>query len=103
LTDIGPARKTQGVSTHLATIRRRATTRRKSPRTLVVSALGPLTALAGLAWALIQPYRIALLEPTEHGFWSLLVEPPLLVVLVGAVFHFIVAPSVLDDLEDANV
>jgi hypothetical protein len=70
---------------------------------LVVSALGPLTALAGLAWALLQPYRIVLLEPQQHGFWSLLVEPPLLVIAVGAVFHFLVAQSVLEDLEDAEV
>jgi hypothetical protein len=102
LTDVGPARETESVSTHLASLRRE-TTRRRSPRTLIVSALGPLTALGGLVWALVQPYRIVLLEPASHGFWSLLVEPPLLVVLVGAVFHFLVAPSVLEDVADSEV
>jgi hypothetical protein len=70
---------------------------------LFISALGPLTALAGLVWALVQPYRVVLLEPAEHGFWTLLVEPPLLVIAVGAVFHFLIAPGVLEDLEDAEV
>jgi hypothetical protein len=45
--------------------------------TLRSSALGPLTALAGLAWALVQPYRITLLDPDKHTFWSLAVQPPL--------------------------
>ena len=35
-----------------------------------VSALGPVTALAGLVWALVQPYRITLLHPHGQGFWS---------------------------------
>jgi hypothetical protein len=67
-----------------------------------VSALGPVTALAGLVWALVQPYRITLLHPAEHGFWSLAVEPPLLVILVGVLFHFLVAPGLLADLSDAE-
>jgi hypothetical protein len=70
---------------------------------LFVSALGPLTAVAGLVWALVQPYRVVLLEPATHGFWSLLVEPPLLVIAVGAVFHLLVAPSALEDLEDSKI
>lgn len=75
---------------------------RRSARSLTVSGLGPLTALAGLAWALFQPYRITLLEPHGQGFWSLVVQPPLLVVLVGALFHFLVAPGLLDDLENGS-
>ena len=67
-----------------------------------VSALGPVTALAGLVWALVQPYRITLLHPGEHGFWSLAVEPPLLVILVGVLFHVLVAPGLLADLSDAG-
>ncbi len=88
------------MSAQLASVRE--ATRRRSARVLAVSALGPLTALAGLVWALVQPYRIVLLEPAEHGFWDLLVEPPLLVVVVGAIFHFLVAPSVLADLGDGE-
>ena len=75
---------------------------RRSARALAVSALGPLTALAGAVWAIVQPHRLTLLEPAEHGFWSLAVEPPLYVLAVGVVFHFLVAPGVLADLEDTE-
>jgi hypothetical protein len=75
---------------------------RHSRRHTAVSALGPLTALAGLVWALVQPYRITLLDPDKHGFWHLAVEPPLLVILVGAVFHFWVVPGLLSDLEEVE-
>jgi hypothetical protein len=77
-----------------------ARTRRRSPRALAVSALGPLTVVAGLGWALLQPYRITLLEPREHGFWWLLVQPPLLVVAAGLFFHFVIARGVLEDLAE---
>ena len=73
-----------------------------SRRNTAVSALGPLTALAGLVWALIQPYRVTMLDPDGHGFWYLLVQPPLLVILAGAVFHFWVVPGLLADLEEAE-
>jgi hypothetical protein len=72
---------------------------RHSRRNTAVSALGPLTALAGLVWALIQPYRITMLDPDGHSFWYLVVQPPLLVILTGAVFHFWVVPGLLADLE----
>ena len=72
---------------------------RHSRRNTAVSALGPLTALAGLVWALIQPYRITMLDPDGYSFWYLVVQPPLLVMLTGAVFHFWVVPGLLADLE----
>ena len=75
---------------------------RQSRRNTAVSALGPLTALAGLVWALVQPYRITMLDPGGHSFWYLLVQPPLLVMLVGAVFHFWVVPGLLADLEEVE-
>jgi hypothetical protein len=75
---------------------------RQSRQNTAISALGPLTALAGLAWALVQPYRITLLDPDKHGFWYLAIQPPLLVMLVGAVFHFWVVPGLLSDLEEAE-
>jgi hypothetical protein len=75
---------------------------RPSRRHTAVSALGPLTALAGLVWALLQPYRVTLLDPDTHGFWYLAVQPPLLVILAGAVFHFWVVPGLLADLEEAE-
>jgi hypothetical protein len=75
---------------------------RQSRRNTAVSALGPLTALAGLVWAFAQPYRVTLLDPDKHGFWYLAVQPPLLVILVGAVFHFWVVPGLAADLEEAE-
>jgi hypothetical protein len=70
----------------------------RSGRARAVSALGPLTVAAGLAWAFVQPYRITLLHPRGQGFWWLFVEPPLWVVLVGILFALGVAPGLLEDL-----
>ena len=61
-----------------------------------------MTALAGLIWALVQPYRITLLDPGGQGFWYLAIQPPLLVILAGAVFHFWVVPGLLADLEEVE-
>jgi cytochrome bd-type quinol oxidase subunit 2 len=72
---------------------------RRSARALVVSALGPVTVVAGLAWAVVQPYRLTLLHPRGESFWWLAVEPPLLVVLVGVLFALVVAPGIVEDLE----
>jgi hypothetical protein len=68
----------------------------------MVTALGPLTALAGTLWAIVQPYRVTLLHPHGQGFWWLLVEPPLLVVAVGLLFYFLVVPGLLEDLEETR-
>ena len=86
-------------------VRQRARARvraRHSWRHTAVSALGPLTALVGLIWALVQHYRVTLLDPDKHGFWYLAVQPPLLVILVGIVFHFWVVPGLLADLEEVE-
>jgi hypothetical protein len=84
-------------------VRQRARARtRHSWRHTSVSALGPLTALAGLVWALVQPYRITLLDPDKHSFWYLAVQPPLLVILVALIFHFWVVPGLLADLEEVE-
>lgn len=86
------------MNTQLATetLRIRA---RRSPRALAVLALGPLAILAGLVWALLQPYRITLIHPHSQGFWWLVAESPLQVMLVGALFAWLVAPGVVRDLE----
>ena len=76
--------------------------RQRTARARVVSALGPLTALAGVIWAIAQPYRLTILHPHGQGFWWLFVEPPLLVVAVGLFFYFAVLPGLLDDLEEAR-
>jgi hypothetical protein len=73
--------------------------RERSARLRAVSALGPLTILAGVIWALIQPYRVTLLHPGGESFWWLVVEPPLLVIAVGLLFHFAVLPGLRADLE----
>ena len=62
--------------------------------------LGPLASLAGVGWAIVQPYRVTLLHPRGQGFWWLFVEPPLLIVLAGALFHLFVARMLLEDLAD---
>jgi ABC-type amino acid transport system permease subunit len=74
----------------------------RTARVRIVAALGPLTALAGLIWAILQPDRITLLHPRGQGFWWLFVEPPLLVISVGLLFYFVVLPGLLEDLEEAR-
>ena len=86
------------MSTQVAT-EVRAVERRRSLRAWMVVALGPLTVIAGIVWAIFQPYRLTLLNPHGESFWWLIVEPPLLVVLVGVFFHLFVAPGVIADLE----
>ena len=71
---------------------------RRSPRALAVSALGPLTVLGGLVWAVLQPYRLTLLHPRGESFWWLVVEPPLLVMAAGFAFAVLVVPGLLEDL-----
>jgi hypothetical protein len=68
-------------------------------REQVVSLLGPSTVVAGVVWAIVQPWRLTLLHPLHQGFWWLVVEPPLLVAGAGVLFTFVVARPLLDDLE----
>jgi hypothetical protein len=77
-------------------------TARRPLRPLAIQAIGPLTMLAGLVWAVAQPYRITVFHPRGEGFWELAVQPPLLVVLVGVLFAVLVAPGVIADLERAE-
>ena len=76
-----------------------AAVRRRTARAWAITALGPTTMLGGVAWAFLQPYRITLLHPHGQGFWWLAIEPPLLVVLAGIAFAFLVAPGVIEDLD----
>ena len=78
----------------------RGATRAATWRIRIVLVLGPLTALIGLGWALIQPYRLTLIHPHGQGFWWLFSEPPLYVVLVGILFRLLIAPGLTKDLEE---
>ena len=71
-----------------------------SARARAVALIGPLTAVAGIGWAILQPYRLTLLHPHGQGFWFLVVEPPLLVIGAGILFAFFVARPLAADLED---
>jgi len=75
--------------------------RRRVWRARAVTAIAPATVLAGAVWGMVQPYRITLLHPHGETFWWLVVEPPLLVILVGLLFQLVVVPGLLEDLEDA--
>ena len=70
----------------------------RTSRALAVQALGPLTILGGIVWAVAQPYRIVLLDREGQGVYDYLFQPPLLVVLVGLVFTFCIAPGLVEDL-----
>ena len=74
----------------------------RTARGRIVSALGPLTALGGVIWAILQPYRLTVLHPRGQGFWWLFVQPPLLVIAVGLLFYFVVVPGLLEDLEEGR-
>jgi len=74
----------------------------RTARARTVSVLGPLTALGGVIWAILQPYRLTVLHPHGQGFWWLFVEPPLLVIAVGLLFYFVVVPGLLEDLEEGR-
>jgi hypothetical protein len=71
-------------------------------RARVVLALGPAAALGGVLWALVQPWRLTLLHPHAQGFWWLIGQPPLYVVLVGVLFRLVLAPGIVEDLRAAR-
>ena len=71
-------------------------------QTLALWAIGPLTVLAAVVWAIAQPYRVTFFYPDGKDVWAWLVQPPLLVVLVGLLFALVVAPGLVDDLEERD-
>ena len=74
--------------------------RTRTLRARIVLALGPATMVGGVAWAVLQPWRLTVLHPHGQGFWWLVAEPPLYVILVGLFFRLVIAPGVAADLED---
>jgi hypothetical protein len=90
------------MESHVVTEAAAARTSRRTVRATAINLIGPLTMLGGVAWAFLQPYRLTLLHPHGQGFWWLLAEPPLYVVLVGLGFALAVAPGLVADLEEAE-
>jgi hypothetical protein len=88
--DVATSVRERAARTPLRTIRGRA---------LAVHLLGPMTMLAGLVWAIAQPYRIVFFERGGKGLYDYLAQPPLLVVLVGFAFSLLIAPGLVEDLE----
>jgi ABC-type amino acid transport system permease subunit len=71
----------------------------RTTRIRIISFIGPTVIAGGVIWAMLQPYRLTILHPRGQGFWWLVLEPPLLVALVGVAFIFLVARPLLADLE----
>jgi hypothetical protein len=84
-----------------ARLRRRPSlvVRGRQRRVLAVQLLGPVTVIAGLVWAVAQPYRITFLHPDGKGAYDYLIQPPLLVVVVGLLYLLLIAPGLVEDLE----
>jgi hypothetical protein len=80
----------------------RRRTLRKPARVLALEAMGPLTIVSGVVWAIAQPYRIAFLDRDGKGLYDYVAQGPLLVVLVGLAFGLLVAPGLVADLEDPD-
>lgn len=75
---------------------------RVSVQALAIEAIGPLTILGGVVWAILQPYRIVFFHRAGQGFYDYLVQPPLLVIGVGLLFAFAIAPGLIDDFRSAG-
>jgi hypothetical protein len=87
------------MDTHIASARAES---RRTFRSAAINLIGPTTMLAGVVWAFVQPYRLTFLHPHGQGFWWLVAEPPLYVILVGLGFAFFVAPGLLEDLDEVG-
>jgi hypothetical protein len=73
--------------------------KRRQLKVLTVQLLGPLTVIAGVVWAVAQPYRIAFVDTDGKGLYDYLFQPPLLVVVVGLVYALALARGLVEDLE----
>ena len=71
----------------------------RTMRVRIISLIGPTVIAGGVIWAMLQPYRLTILHPGDQGFWWLVMEPQLLVVLAGVAFIVFVARPLLVDLE----
>ncbi len=71
----------------------------RTTRVRIISLIGPVVIAGGVIWAMLQPYRLTILHPRDQGFWWLVMEPQLLVILAGVAFIVLVARPLLVDLE----
>ena len=81
--------------------RKRAKTDVSPWRPTAIAAIGPVTALVGVVWAVAQPYRLTLLNDDRTGLWDHLAQPPLLVIAVAVCFELLVARPLLRTLGEA--
>jgi cytochrome bd-type quinol oxidase subunit 2 len=88
------------VNTQVATKAEPTRRMRRSARAVAVLSIGPVAVLAGIVWALLQPYRLTMLDPAGQGFWWLIAQPPVFVIAAGVFFHAVIAPGVVADVED---
>jgi hypothetical protein len=76
---------------------------RRSGRELAIEFLGPVTILGGIVWAILQPYRVVFFDKSPNlGFYDYVIQAPLLVILVGLIFTFVIAPGLLEDLRSGG-
>lgn len=71
----------------------------RTTRVRIISLIGPTVIAGAVIWAMLQPYRLTILHPRDQGFWWLVIEPQLLVILAGVAFIAFVARPLLVDLE----
>ena len=83
-------------------VRERDVGGRRFGRELAIEWLGPLTVLGGIVWSFLQPSRIVFLDGRGKGFYDYVFQPPLIVISVGLVFTFLIAPGLVDDLRRAR-
>ena len=72
---------------------------RRAWRVFTIQLLGPCTVFTALVWAVAEPYRIVFFESGAKGFYDYVLEPPLLVAVVGLLFAVLIAPGLAEDLE----
>jgi len=77
-------------------------TARRTLRVFAIDAIGPLTMLGGVIWAIAQPYRLAVLHPHGKGLYDWLGQGPLLVILAGVFFAGVIAPGLVEDMRGAE-
>jgi hypothetical protein len=92
------------IATSIPSDRRRHGVERRPWRALAVQLLGPLTIVGGLVWGVAQPYRVLILDRDAGGgnIYDYVFQGPLLVIIVGLAFTFLVAPGLVADLDSVK-